>query len=329
MRAYEHLAAHGRLDDDGAKLLYRCVRAVARVHNFPPPCGQTTWTTEAVVEAAHDFLTEERGPARMVEITASASDDESLARLLQASVRNYLADVGRRTEVGRVVVRLKELVRCKGEFVSLAGGRVGLAGWLDADGGLTVSSAWGGRPEGLVSAAWRVPNVRLLRWRGDVARRSPLAEEPSLVALCGGVLSEASAALTFGELAEAIASRLGLEQGPLVVPLDTAAPFTDIASGAADAALSSAAHQAAVDLLDQLGEQERIVLEYLDATVSEAAQASGMSRSAAGRAIIRAKAKIALILSDDPDGAAVLRAAAELLALRRERIAGTDPRGPT
>src|SRR5207244_1954590 len=77
---------------------------------FPPPAGHHGWSAEAVREVAHDFLVHQRTPKRLAWLVVHTSDDASMQRALLRIVHNYLRDVGRTTEVGRLVVRIDSVL---------------------------------------------------------------------------------------------------------------------------------------------------------------------------------------------------------------------------
>jgi hypothetical protein len=65
--AWEEVRGTGAFGEEATLELYRCVRAVARAGNYPPPEGYGIWTIDAVVETAHDVFADARGPQRRVE----------------------------------------------------------------------------------------------------------------------------------------------------------------------------------------------------------------------------------------------------------------------
>ncbi|MGH9009580.1 MAG: hypothetical protein ACRDYF_06985, partial [Acidimicrobiia bacterium] len=108
MTPLEELQADGRLGPEGARLLYRVVRTVVVGHGFPPPGERPAWNGEAVAETAHEFLADERTPKRLAHLLVHAVDDDSFRRILHRMVLNFLRDGGRRTEIGRLMLRLRD-----------------------------------------------------------------------------------------------------------------------------------------------------------------------------------------------------------------------------
>ena len=123
MTPLEELRSDGHLGPAGARLLYRIVRAVVVGHGFPPPRDGRSWTAEAVAETAHEFLADGRTPKRLAYLLVHAVDDDSFDRLLHRMVLNFLRDGGRRTEIGRLMLRLREVLGRHDEFVAGPGDR--------------------------------------------------------------------------------------------------------------------------------------------------------------------------------------------------------------
>src|SRR5262245_47045093 len=110
MTPREEIHAKQRIGPAGAALLYQLVHAVAVSRNFPPPPGYEQWDKSAVTETAHDFLDGPRGTRRIMDIALRSVDDRSFERMMETAVLNYLRDLARRTDFGRLVVRVKEVL---------------------------------------------------------------------------------------------------------------------------------------------------------------------------------------------------------------------------
>src|SRR5437764_975231 len=79
-------------------------------HNFPPPSGGT-WTADDISSVAAAFLADGQTPRRLADLALHCRNDGAVARRLQGAVRNFLRDLGRATDVGRLVVRLRRALR--------------------------------------------------------------------------------------------------------------------------------------------------------------------------------------------------------------------------
>src|SRR5688572_3111461 len=184
MSPLEELQADGRLGPEGARLLYRIVRTVVIGHGFPPPRERAAWNGEALAETAHEFLADERTPKRLSHLLVHATDDDSFTRLLHRMVLNFLRDGGRRTEIGRLMLRLRDVLSRSDEFVAEAGDRWRLEKQPAAPS--TVPTA------ALVEAAAAERRVDVPRWSAQTRRRAPAADAASLERLCRRVLEVAA-----------------------------------------------------------------------------------------------------------------------------------------
>ncbi len=295
--------------------LQRTIRAVAIARNFPPPDGHGRWDADAVHAAASEFMTDAQTPRRLTDLAVHCETGEALRARLQATVRNFLADLGRRTPIGKLVVRINDVLRTEPAFVRVDGRWARAAGPREAgtDDPEALSRAVAGHT--IVAPAW-----------GHEAQRSaPVADRATIVSLCEALLDVAGGSLSPRSLARAIGHRLGLGQAPL--SLDVAA-FDPPSAGQAPADDSTASHalrlQRAGEVLAELNDRERVAVAYPEFTVRELAPMLGISRSQAhvvrGRAvhIIRAE----LLDDDDAERIALL-----VMELGRAWVEDVDKRG--
>jgi hypothetical protein len=286
------------LGTEGARLLYDTVRKVGTARNFPPPEGFQRWNTDAVATCAHEFLTGTRATERLVQLAVLASDDASFERLLTASVRNFLRDQARRTVVGALVRRLKDVAGESGVFV-VSGDQISLA--------TGPNSLFGGDDADLVRAAMRV-DVRTRRWRPDADRQGPLASRDNMIELMQTVLVAADGALDFATLARVIARRYDLDPLPAVEAVDVLDPHALSDFGAVQVG------DQANPIIDQLTEVERRVLPLLDMSCREAAQHLPYGHSTVAKAQASLRAMLQQVLPAGSEGAALLRVITESLA---------------
>lgn len=216
MSAYEYLARVGELDDAGGSMLYSVVRAVAVGRGYRPPEGHDRWDGDAVIEIAHAFLTDDRTPSRLAYLVIHATDDRSMELLLNRMVLNYLRDQGRRTEVGKLIRRLNDVLDGDDTFARGADGR-----WALVAGPQTPSMV---PAEALNAAAATIEGVTVPRWRESARRGGPVADADSLVRLSGAVLAAARGSVATADLARAMLARVGLTRAPIASLLDVAEP---------------------------------------------------------------------------------------------------------
>jgi hypothetical protein len=291
MTALEELQSQGRLGPAGARLLYRTVGAMVVGHGFPPPGDRRRWDAEAVAETAHEFLADGRTPKRLAHLLVHAVDDQSFDRLLRRMVLNFLRDGGRRTETGRLMLRLRDVLGRNDEFVAEPGDRWRLEKQPAAPS--TVA------PAVLVEAATTEVHVDVPRWSAQTRRRAPAADAASLERLCRRVLEAAAGTVALDDLARSIAPRLGLTPMPLAEAVDDRDPFEGIAGPQhADAVLDSLR---AAEIFTMLGRRERLLLAWAGTPVRELRSVIGVGPTQAAELQGRLRALLAAELQDDED----------------------------
>jgi len=310
--AWEEVRGTGAFGRDASIELYRCVRAVARAGNYPPPEGHLSWTVDAVIETAHEVFADRRGPQRLVELAVKASDDRSFRRLLEQVVRNFLRDRARATARGRLIRRLRDLLDGDPRFTAVPADRPGAGNVELADG--SSAGVWAGRDSDLLAAAYKVTDVPLVRWRPQARREPPVADGASLLAVCEAVLRAGGGSLRLADLAEVVASRFAVGRGPVVTPVDDLeswAPPPQVIVGApdGDAEIDTAAEL----LIAQLTPRERLVLAYLHLPIREIADRTGLGKSTAAELASRVKGIVAQVLGNIDEREAVLARARVLV----------------
>ena len=307
MTPLEELRA-GSLGEAFVTLLYRQVAVVARRRRFPPPGGYGSWDADAVVETAHEFLVHRDTFRRLVELAARVEDEAGLERVLTVVVTNFLRERGRRTVLGKLIRRLRGLLADDPRFVVVPAGVPG-AGNVALAGASTVPYA--DDPARLVDAARSVREVTVVRWSPSARREGPVADAPSLLALSFAVLETAGGSLSFADLAEVIATRLGID--PRGVPGALAVEdIDDLAardlpsastSGASDEAVGQGfeVEEIAAAVLEEFSDREKLVLAWLGETVRSIADRTGLAVSTAGAVSQRVRDKLLARLADLDD----------------------------
>src|SRR5687768_4226514 len=295
MTPLDELRADGRLGPEGARLLYRTVRSVVVGHGFPPPGGRGVWTGEAVAEAAHEFLADGRTPRRLAHLLVEAVDEGSFGRLLRRMVLNFLRDGGRRTEIGRLMLRLRDVLGRNDEFVAESGDR-----WRLEKQPAVPSTAV---PAALLEAAAEESHVDVPRWSPQTRRRAPAADAASLERLCRRVLEAAAGTVPLDQLARALAPRLGLAPLPLAEAVDDRDPFERIAGLQHTDAVRDSLRAAAI--LAVMGRRERLLLAAAGTPVRELRAVIGVGPSQAAELQGRLRALLAAELADDENYEAV------------------------
>ena len=289
MTPLEELQADGRLGPEGARLLYRIVRTIVVGHGFPPPAERAAWNGEAVAETAHDFLADDRTPKRLAHLLVHAVDDDSFTRLLHRMVLNFLRDGGRRTELGRLMLRLRDVLARSDEFVAEEGDR-----WrLEKQPAVPSTTS----PAVLIAAAAAERHVDVPRWSAHTRRRAPAADAASLKRLCRRVLEAAAGTMALDQLARAVAPRLGLVATPLVSASGDVDTVESVAGPQhADAVLDSLR---AAEIFGILNRRERLLLASAGTPVRELRAVIGVGPSQAAELQARLRAILAAELADD------------------------------
>jgi len=273
MTPRNELLTQGRIGAQGAQALYDAVLVVAIGRNFPPPEGHATWDKDAVHDTAHEFLAGARGMSRLVDLAVKSTDDASFRRLLDAAVLNHLRDLARRTDLGRLVVRVKEFLRGDETFVQVPGlGEY----WRLAEGPTSPSVV----PVDDIKAALSPIPVTIPRWTSE-HRHAPLADHDSLQALIRAALTTAEGALDAADIARALAHRLDHRRVPITVELDVREGVSEPASPGPDPAEKTVFRAEAVRIFDQLSDRERIIVAWLDVPVRELGAMIGAGKSRA------------------------------------------------
>ncbi len=294
MSARQELLTTGRLGRAGAELLYTTVRAVAIARGFPPPVGQPIWDEVAVQATAHDFLQGARGAKRLLDVAVRSTDERSFARLLGRAVQNHLRDVARATDLGKLIVRVKEVLRSTDDFVAVA-----------APGGERWAARGGSREPSIVppdelSAATKSIEVVVPRWTSET-RDAPLADRDSMVRLLTAILSAASGTVTAVEIAHAITARLEHRRAPLTVELDAGGVRSEQLVVGTDPETTTLAAMRATQIFNDLSDRERIMVATLDLSVRDLGLLVSTGKSQAALLRQRLIDRVAEELRDDDD----------------------------
>ena len=302
MSALAELQA-GAAGDQFVAVLQRTVRAVGVSRNFPAPDGHSQWDADAVRAAASEFMVDSQTPRRLTDLALHCATEQALRARLQGTIKNFLADLGRRTPIGKLVVRINDVLDHDPGFVRAEGRWALRSGPTDAG---------PDDPEGLSRAIGAHPVV-VPAWGHEARRSAPVADRATIVSLCVALLDAAGGALTPRSMARAIGHRLGIGQAP--VSLDVGA-FDHPALGDAtdhDRTGSEALRfLRAAEVLVQLDDRERLAVARPEYSVRQLAPLLGVSPSQSHLIRQRAAAVIQAELLDDDDAEGVALGVMEL-----------------
>lgn len=297
--AYRELQELGHLDRLGLDLLLELMGQ--EVQRFPVLRPSSGWTADSVLEWTLSFFTE-RGAAVTAAVLAQAGNLDMMSRYLRISIRNFLVSEARRTPSGSVRRKIEDLLAATSKFGQVPAGQAGAGRWQLSD---TPGAPFAGDPQSLVSAAYSVPGVAVVRWTG--ARRAPLASDEALVRILDAVFSAASGSLEVADLTWIFLQRFPAAVEPADATLDPAAFDWAVAplEKRPDVLVEIGAQ--AQEVYEQLSPSQRALLPHLDKPVADHMQILGIGRSQAYEAARKLKAVIGdLVPEDDLRGAVVL-----------------------
>lgn len=295
----------GEVGDGFLQLLQRTIRAIAVARNFPAPDDRDRWDEAAVAQTAADFLTHPSASRRLTDLATHCRSEDALRRRLQATVQNFLADCGRRTPVGRLVLRINEVLSNDDRF-ERRGRRWAAVGERQADPAVDLDA--------LVGASALVEIVVPTAWSTGM-RQGPDLDAQSVVKLVEALLEAAGGPLSVGVLAQVTARRLGIGGAPLSIEASALDPPERSSSGS-DTSSDTTGSQALMDLraaevFDLLNDHERLTLGLPALPVAKLGPVLGLSGSSAALIRKRAVAILRNELETEEDGQRVADAVLE------------------
>lgn len=301
--AWSELRLTGEIGYRTAALVYETVDAVRRLGHYPPPEGVDRWDAGVVQDVAHEFLGGKGAKERLARLVASADDERSFERLVHTAIRNMFRMEARTTNVGAIMRALEHAIDRDDEIVT-----VGSKSWTKAWSLRAYADQfhYSGDPGVLVDAAHAVPGVQRAAWNSE-RRRAPIAEPASLLRVIRAILTAAKAPVLRRLFVDVIVARFPLAWDPPNVEVDEI--FTD-------ASVSPEAAAIAQVIWADLKPNDRLVVAVLDLDVRDIAERTGLSKSTAHRAQVRAKKVLSEHLADLDDQIGVVAA----LALRSKTL---------
>lgn len=289
------LAETGRMGPRLANLLYRTVAVIGVSRRFPPPEGSARWDGSAVAEIAHQLIDGDRGQKRLKDALLRSTDEASFARQIEGATVNFLRDVARSTDQGKLVLRVAEVLRSGTEFSAHGGPppRWGLPG-----GPGSPSAA---APSDLARAATSEPDVVVPKWTSS-RRDAPVADTASITRILLRVLRAAQGTLTAAEAASAVAARIDVRRSPLTVEVGVLERISEPA-GPSDPATATAVSRDARELFDVLDDRERILIAGFHEKWEVVADRLALRRSQVlllrQRVVRRLQADLGVVFDDD------------------------------
>jgi hypothetical protein len=273
MTPREEVLAKQRIGPAGAALLYRLVRVVAISRNFPPPPGSERWDDTAVTETAHDFLDGERGQRRVVDIAIRSIDETTFARIMESAIVNHLREISRRTDMGKLVLRVTEVLTDEDDFQRVDGQP---ARWTLEDGRTAPSAV----PDTQLAAVIVGTQITVPAWSSE-RRSAPLADRETFIRLLHAVLAVADGSLTAADLAQVIASRLDHRRTPISIELDVLESIAERAPSQ-DPAVQATTSIRAAQIFDHLDDRSRVLIALYEQPLRDLGDVLAIGKSQAG-----------------------------------------------
>lgn len=242
MHAHEELQTNGELGDSGKTLLIRLLKQLVRQYGFPPPDGYERWTRDAYDEALQKVFAARQ--TFQLTLFEQATSPASFERLALSIMHNALIDIDRGTPAGRMVRRLRNVLR-KEPALEETGPPDHPRGWA-ASGGPYARTAK--TKNDLLRAAYRVSgSIDALNRSGPTPR--PIRVLLSAVGIA--VVTEAAGSVSESDMATTVLNRFDL----------WSEPRTEAAASSSDA---EAIEEMAEELWVALDDEQRSVLVHPD-----------------------------------------------------------------
>lgn len=290
--AYVELQRLGRLGPLGLKLLVEMTRQELR--RFPVLAAPVASTgDDVVVEWTHDFFAA-KASVITAALLAQTVDEASMARFLRRSVRNFLVDAARDSDLGAIRRKIENLLAATAAFQKIPPSTVGAGRWAIAG---YSSPPYGGGLEPLVAAAYSVFGVQAVRWSGQ--RRAPMASDESLIKILVAVLTAAAGAVEIADLTAVMAQRFPVAVNLTDAALDEqtyihfAAPLHERPDVLVEVS------ETAAEVYGQLSPSQRALLPHLDASIRDQSEVLGVGRSQTYAIAAQLKAALRELIPDD------------------------------
>jgi hypothetical protein len=185
-------------------IIDRTLRAGVRIRHIPAPSGHTNWLDEDYEELLAEFLAAGRGPARLVQLAVSATDDQHLRGLLDKTVKWFLADRAREDPLPKLRRTLRTTLDRMPTVVVVDPATVSLVQCCHQE-------PWAGDESKLLAVAATVITGPP-PWGADAVREGPPTDKESFEALCAAILDMAGAPLSLNTLTRVVGERLQLRR---------------------------------------------------------------------------------------------------------------------
>ena len=305
------LLRDGVADDTLLDQLRLVARSLVRRRALPPayaPYGD--WNAEAEAEVFQSWASDRLiGEGQLRSLIASAGDLSSLRSLAELSLRQHLINQATRSHSQNLYARVRKLLEAEPAFRCFVDSARpsqrwwGLANWH-------APQPFDGDDRRLLSAAWSVGPLELVRYRATAKKLSPIFGVAELYRYVTGTLAALGELLTAGLLLRGLQLRIDLDP-PMAEQLDQ-----DHAEQHGPAVMDLVAlRETAVAAIGELSRRQVEVLLGTDAgdTLDEMAQRLGCSRVTILNEQRRAGGVLTRLSGDDRERDGLLNTVLEVL----------------
>ena len=276
------------------------VYAVVRGRRYPvaySPTGQ--WDEDAFSGLTHDWVVNKLLRSRNLEHLLLTNDSLRGFRVgLQLSFTDFLIGQKKRTALDNLFARAAAILEGDARFRLFIGSRKkaarywGLALW-------TKGQPYQGSEADLIAAGLRLQGIRVIRYRADARKHSPVVSDGDLGELLAALLVDIDQLLSLAQFSTIFAYRfdllearnLSLEQPISEEAAEGPAPADLLYTGQPSIETQMLVDEAVADLLPELSaRQRRALLAYtqLEATLTSVAEELGCSKSTVDNELRRA-----------------------------------------
>lgn len=286
--------------------LLLAVKAVIIGQHYPPMYSPTgRWDEDAYVGLTHDWaMTRLLRRGYLEHILLTNETLSGFRKGLQLSFVHFLIGQKKRTILDNLFARTNAILetddrfRCFVESTRKTGRYWGLASWQRPE-------LYGNADAELIATMFKLPDVKLIRYRRDAKKLSPIISDKALAELLAGLLERVNALLNLEHFTMAFRYRFDLLQSSEEAVHESLTSENDAQSGLDSRILDAPSVEddvvleetAYAILANMSNRQQRILLEYAypDATLESVAQRVGCSKSTVDNELRRA---LHLIKSD-------------------------------
>jgi len=307
-------------------LIYKVVTEV--VQHYPPSTysSNNMWDDDAISGICNDFIINKLlNKGWLDSYFLSLDSIQGLKKVLKRDCRHYLISQKTRTEKNNLYMRVRKILQdnpSKFQLFSKAdtnGSIWGLAGWTSKDVAQDIHF--------IVTTIATIQLPRLIRYRPDSAKLSPLISNPDLISLIENIFIVIDKQVSLDILFDAICNRLGVLTEETISLDDPIGEMNDqvlsdvISDPKMHVEVTISSKQIAEDIYEQLSDRQREILRLQFSSEApnlvEISEDLGMSKSTVSNELTSIEQIISDCKIDSPEIDPVLIFLKELLEKNR------------